>query len=53
MGKETCRSRKGGNLMFYWFYFEDGYSCCTRGFSKQELKIEEMKHGKLLKKEKV
>ena len=38
--------------MFYWFYFEEGYSCCTRGFSKQELKIEEMMHGKLLIKEK-
>lgn len=38
--------------MFYWFEFEDGYRCCVRGFSKQELKIEEQKHGKMIKKEK-
>ena len=38
--------------MFYWFEFEDGYKCCVKGFSKQELKIEEQKHGKVVKKEK-
>lgn len=38
--------------MFYWFEFEDGYRCCVKGLSKQELKIEEQKHGKVVKKEK-
>ena len=38
--------------MFYWFTFADGYSVCARGFSKQELRVEESKHGKLQKKEK-
>jgi hypothetical protein len=38
--------------MFYWFIFSDGYKCCCRGFSKRELKVEESKHGKLLRKEK-
>ena len=38
--------------MFYWYHFSDGYKCCTQGFSKQELKIEEQKHGKMTKKEK-
>lgn len=37
--------------MFYWFTFEDGYEVCTMGFSKQELKIEVSKHGKLIAKE--
>ena len=37
--------------MFYWFFFEDGYSCCVKGMSKFELKIEETKHGKLIGKE--
>lgn len=37
--------------MFYWFFFEDGYSVCAKGFSKQELRIEERKHGKLIAKE--
>ncbi len=36
--------------VFYWFYFEDGYAVCVKGFSKQELKVEERKHGKLVKK---
>lgn len=36
---------------YYWFTFADGYSVCVRGFSNQELKVEEMKHGKLVKKE--
>lgn len=35
---------------FYWFIFEDGYRVCTRGFSKQELAVEERKHGKLVSK---
>lgn len=38
--------------MFYWFTFADGYSVCVKGFSKQELRIEEYKHGKVVKKEK-
>ena len=38
-------------MKYYWFTFTDGYKCCVRGMSKQELKIEEMKHGKLVKKE--
>ena len=33
---------------YYWFTFSDGYSCCVRGFSKQELAVEELKHGKLI-----
>ena len=36
---------------YYWFTFADGYSVCARGFSKQELKIETLKHGKLISKE--
>lgn len=35
---------------FYWFIFEDGYRVCTRGFSKQELAVEERLHGKLVAK---
>lgn len=38
--------------MFYWFEFEDGYRLCVKGLSKQELRIEEQKHGKVVKKEK-
>lgn len=34
--------------MFYWFIFSDGYKACVRGYSKQELRIEERTHGKLL-----
>lgn len=37
--------------MFYWFIFTDGYEVCTKGLSKQELKAEERKHGKLIAKE--
>lgn len=37
-------------MNFYWYTFADGYSVCVRGFSKQELKVEESKHGKLTKK---
>lgn len=40
-------------MTYYWFTFEDGYSCCVRGFSKQELMREEFEHGKLIKKVKV
>jgi hypothetical protein len=36
--------------MFYWFIFSDGYSTCVKGMSKQELRIEENKHGKLIDK---
>ena len=38
--------------MFYRFIFADGYCCECRGFSKQELAVEERKHGKLVRKEK-
>ena len=38
-----------GEMKYYWFTFADGYSVCVRGFSKQELKVEESKHGKLLR----
>jgi hypothetical protein len=36
---------------YYWFTFADGYRCCVRGFSKQELAVEKRKHGKLVGKE--
>jgi hypothetical protein len=39
-------------MMFYWFTFADGYSVCVRGLSKQELRVEERKHGKLKNKQK-
>ena len=35
---------------FYWFTFEDGYRCYTRGFSARELRAEQAKHGKLFSK---
>ena len=35
---------------YYWFTFADGYRTCCRGFSKQELAVEERKHGKLIEK---
>lgn len=38
------------NKKFHWFLFTDGYTVCTRGFSKQELKRAEQQHGKLIKK---
>ena len=38
-----------GKMKYDWFEFADGYSVCVRGFSKQELKVEESKHGKLLR----
>ena len=37
-------------MKYYWFTFADGYSVCAKGFSKQELRVEENKHGKLLRK---
>lgn len=38
--------------MLYWYFFADGYSCCVKGLSKQDLDLEQMKHGKLIRKEK-
>ena len=35
---------------FYKYIFSDGYFCYVLGMSKNELKIEESKHGKLVKK---
>ena len=35
---------------FYWFIFEDGYRCCSRGLNARELHAEQAKHGKLLSK---
>ena len=35
---------------YYWYIFADGYAACVRGFSKQELAVEERKHGKLVEK---
>jgi hypothetical protein len=37
-------------MKYYWFEFTDGYRCCVKGLSKQELRTEENKHGKLLRK---
>ena len=37
-------------MKYYWFTFSDGYSVCAKGFSKQELRVEENKHGVLLRK---
>lgn len=37
-------------IKFYWFEYADGYRHACRGLSKQELKAEERKHGKLLRK---
>ena len=39
-----------GEMKFYWFEFADGYRCCVAGMSRQELRVEENKHGKLLRK---
>ena len=50
--KEGDNSQSKGEMkMYYWFTFADGYEVCTRGFSKQEMRVEERKHGKLMKKE--
>lgn len=40
----------GTDMKYYWFEFADGYKCCVRGMSTQELRVEESKHGKLLRK---
>ena len=37
-------------MKYYWFTFADNYSVYTKNFSKQELRVEENKHGKLLRK---
>ena len=37
---------------FCRFRFADGYECVAKGFSPQELRVEEDKHGKLLSKKK-
>ena len=42
--------KKGVFKMFYCFLFEDGYTVYTRGFSKQEMRVEVRKHGKLIMK---
>lgn len=39
-------------MTFYWFTFADGYRCCCAGFSAQERRVEEAKHGKIISKEK-
>ena len=49
---EKCQNIERRMTMFYWFEFADGYRCCVKGFSKQELRVEESKHGKVVKKEK-
>lgn len=33
---------------FYWFTFEDGYQCCTRGYSAAEMRAEVREHGRLI-----
>ena len=35
--------------MYKTYVFEDGYYCIVKGFSKQELKNEMRKHGKVIK----
>lgn len=37
-------------MKFYQFTFADGYRCCVRGFSAQERRVEERKHGKIVDK---
>ena len=37
-------------MKFYWFTFADGYQVCVRGFSAQERRVEEAKHGKIVSK---
>lgn len=34
---------------FYWYTFEDGYRCCVTGFSKQEMRVETTKHGRVVR----
>ena len=47
---EEFKSEKANT--FYRFRFADGYECIAKGFSSQELRVEEDKHGKLLSKKK-
>lgn len=35
----------------YYYYFADGTVICTMGMSRNELRVQEFKHGKLLRKE--
>ena len=49
-GNKSYEKGRRGEMKYYWFTFTDGYSVCVRGFSKQELRVEENKHGKLLRK---
>ena len=37
-------------MKFFWYEFTDGFKCCVAGMSKQELRVEENKHGKLIRK---
>lgn len=37
-------------MKFYWFIFEDGYRTCVMGLSERELRWEESRHGKLIRK---
>lgn len=37
-------------ITYYWFTFEDGYSVCARGFSKNEMAHHTAEHGKLINK---
>lgn len=50
-GREESTGEKKVNT-FYHFRFADGYECVAKGFSSQELRVEEDKHGKLLSKKK-
>lgn len=40
-------------MTWYRYEFEDGYYCICTKMSKQELLVEERKHGKLIKVERV
>ena len=50
VARQDLRKEDEGEMKYYWFTFADGYSVCVKGFSKQELRVEENKHGKLLRK---
>lgn len=39
------------DIVYYWYTFADGYSCCVRGFDPFELQTQIDKHGNLVKKE--
>jgi hypothetical protein len=34
---------------YFEFTFHDGYTCCVRGFSAMEKKVEIAKHGPIVK----